>query len=354
MRRFLILSIPVLLIFLVASIYYFQSDSYTNYELTEEEEKRISDNREKQERKEEDLDRPIEEPVIIKNQGYHEYTLYSKSPDNRWVSYIFSHEVNEENTQDNWRIKDIKVGDMAEGAPTKNNLDLVDEINITDSNNTHEYAYKELGSDDHIGNSHGKEIVEELKFTLDGENLDFENEKIYSGNELIISKFSNLYSEIDRGVQLAEVHIDYHFDSEGLTLNTTTNWIEDVNMEFAWVSLFPFIRGDEQSTMFRFLNSEEEYDISKDNTVVPRSDENGGILYNNENDLSVTIEVLDPQNSLNNYSDNGWAKSFVADSLGANKFYVGRVSGDTSGEGRLVEAGETWNVEQYWRIEMPE
>lgn len=344
----------MLFIALCASLYLFYDKDFMKEELTQEEKEKREEVRNEREAKKEEQNRIIEDSVIIKKNSNNEYSIFTKAPDNRWVNYKFSHEVNEENTQDNWRIKDIQVGNMIDGAPSKNKLGLTDTIPVSDSNNTHEYAYKEVGADDHIGNSHGKEIVSELVFRMDESDLNFDEEDIFSGNQLKITKKSTLFSEMDRELEIAEVIADYNFNNDNLTLNTTTNWLEDTNLEFGWVSLFPFIRGEGQSYMFSFLNEGEEYDISEDNTIVPRSDENGGTLYNNENDLSVTIEVLNPEVSLNGYIDNGWAKSYVADSLGTNKLYIGRMSGDTTGAGRVVNAGETWNVEQEWNISMSE
>lgn len=354
MKKYSVLLILVLVIAFGASLYLIQNDDVMKEGLTQEEKEKQEAIKKDREAKREEQNRIIEDSVIIKKNSNNEYSIYTKAPDNRWVNYKFSHEVNEENTQDNWRIKDIQVGNMIDGAPSKNKLGLTDTIPVSDSNNTHEYAYKEIGADDHVGNSHGKEIVSELTFNMDESELNFDEENMVSGNKLTISKTSTLFSEMDRELEIAEVIADYKFDNEKMVLNTSTNWTEDTNLEFGWVSLFPFIRGEEQSNMFSFLNEGEEYDISEDNTIVPRSDENGGTLYNNENDLSVTIEVLNPEVSLNGYIDNGWAKSYVADSLGTNKLYIGRMSGDTTGAGRFVNAGETWNVEQEWSISMSE
>lgn len=118
-----------------------------------------------------------------------------------------------------WRLQWVYAGDE--------NLNILDYLSVSGE---WECALKLKDADDFMGGStHGDEIMSNVCWIVDGQEVDMAT---WSGgfcHELRMARKSTMYDPRDHVTQTAEHGVEYVFDSEGLTMSQSVKWL--VNAE---------------------------------------------------------------------------------------------------------------------------
>lgn len=195
-----------------------------------------------------------------------------------------------------------------------------------------ELAVRQRGKSDFMGGTmHGDEEKTGFSLNIDGESVDPDADKAYHAQCVEFHQDSNLL-EADKSerIPLAHVRKHWHFSSDGLQLDTRIEWLEAIELEAAYLAMFPLARQNEYGVIstsgFRDPDWEEE-DLSTPQFSMSYTPAARAIALGPEG-LKAEVQIL-----------SGWDKPMrkfnFSNSVHYNKFYF-----DFTGPGYNTRPGE--------------
>lgn len=271
--------------------------------------------------------------------------VFKPTPTSEWMNITFGRDVDAETSKDTWRILLLSKCRI--------------EIPVSHPNrNLHATAYSLTGAWEYAfyingawcGTTHGYETNTSLDIKIDDEVPSLPVGTAIGGDSIVITTTSNLFYHVT-GLKIAEITNVYTFTVNGVELETSIKWTDPVLISTMYWPMFPVKRNVDKSSL-GLLDGETEYqDMSVAGFTELHKDVAGGVTWNNSNGFRARVEVLNPSEALNDYLNNGSAKTYFSNSSNPayNKLYFTRIFGT----GVTPETDEIWNCHSLFTFEYP-
>ncbi len=266
--------------------------------------------------------------------------IYVPSND-AYVCYSFGHVVDKNINADNWRI--VAAYSCDEEGQRR--------FRIVDSGEW-EMAIMLEGRPDYIGgNNHGNEVVEEIAFSIDGEECDITcitDKKDFK--TVSVFEKTRMFDPSETSLQVAVHEKNYVFDAQGLTLTQSVYWKTVCDVTCGYMAMLPVIREDNWNNRLKITGKDgiafpAEYSLSKDGTN-PTLGRVGGVLRAEiASDAGFTASFEMTKNV-------GIAKEeqfFVTSSPARNKMYF--LCTDQQKK-HVTSIGECWKTQTIYKIKL--
>lgn len=149
---------------------------------------------------------------------------------NGYIKYDFQHCVLDSINADSWRIKDA----------TKSSVNLIDSTKITTKGEWECAIHLNNRNDFSGGILHGDEIVNNIKFIIDGSVTNPQTlTSAVNFKELKIIENTTLYDPNDNTTQIAIHGKEYIFTKDGLILNQSLKWLVAEDLTDCYMAMFP-------------------------------------------------------------------------------------------------------------------
>lgn len=193
-----------------------------------------------------------------------------------------------------------------------------------------ECAIKEEGAEDFVGgNAHGDEQLVSIVASLDGKKLDLNTNFIVTGRDLEILRDSILDRCNTPGDQVIKHFVRYHITTEGILINQTVEWLQQMTLGNSYLVMCPIAR---EYTPWAYIDTTNEFaDISTAEHTRPSKAGNKGhySLWGDNFFIKIEFECDGAFDT---------CRSFITNSERYNKVYHDFVG--TEGGAKVAEVGK--------------
>jgi hypothetical protein len=287
------------------------------------------------------------EIIIVKNKDQINIFLKASiNPEgNRYIQYTLQHVQSDAINLDEWRITVAyeveKTGDFTFTNVYPNNNP------ITHKGSEWDCAIRESNTVDFIGGYHGDERMSSVKFYADGIEKDLNTAENITCADFKFSQTSTLF-KCETNIPVAKHLKTYTSISNQLKTEQEIEWLEALNIETAYLTMFPIVRKMDVGKGAQ-LTDKASWDVDKFRTVYDVSMESFTAGIGRAIKNVRTTKILGTTTGLSaevNSSPNPLLpnNNFRIDTRPSyNKFYF-----DFTGKNYLTKIGEYWkNVSTY-------
>lgn len=244
------------------------------------------------------------ETTINGTKIYSKFAIYQKpSYSKYWNKYLFYHivksAVNGTNgPEDVYRIYKLQniVSNSTYGFPIYNPT-----VDITTPGNWEKAV--QIEGNPLMGGMHGYEKVTGIRFIGDGVNFIPSMGSINSNEKLEIVENSNLLNPKNTSKVVAKTVTTYIWNGANFTINTQYQWLIKAKIVTAYAAMFPTKYSKSAAYMGQILGNHAEK-FQKNRSII-RANSAKGTVWDETNNLHMSMEILNPKYALNNYRTNG-------------------------------------------------
>jgi len=283
--------------------------------------------------------------------SYAKYAIYQK-PSNctTWNRYLFNHMVNKakpgvNGAENDYRI--YKLQNVVSGTITTSSLDIKATEDLTSPGNW-EKALRIAGKSEKIGGMHGYEIYTGIIFIEDGKRIFPDTNLITKCNNLQICETSDLFNPNNPAQVVAKTTTIYEWNGETLKLRNIYKWKINTRVVEAYAAMFPTRDSPTVTSRGEIKGSSEENFQTR--TKVLHLNSAMGVVWNNKNNLHMSMEITNPKTALNNYLNSGNSKigeTWFRTSGKYIKLYMSRVSPPKS---EKITPNTVWDIRTVYKV----
>ncbi|ADZ10530.1 hypothetical protein Metbo_2316 [Methanobacterium lacus] len=294
----------------------------------------------------------IQTDMKIKGKSvYAEYAIYQKPTNSTtWNRYLFNHIVNKAKTGVNGPENDYRISKLQNVVLNDNtkNLQIKSSTDLTSPGNW-EKAVLLTGKSEKIGGMHGYENYTEIVFYKDGKLL-FPNinNPITKCKNLQIKETSNLFNPNNPSQIVAKTITTYEWNGEALKIQNIYNWKINTTVLEAYVAMFP-TKNSPTVTSEGKING-----LLTENFQTRTTDLHGNsaiaVVWNNLNNLHMSMEITNPIIAFNNYSNTGnttHGETWFRTASSYIKLYMSRVCQPKT---EKITPNTTWNIQTTYKV----
>ena len=261
-----------------------------------------------------------------------------------YIRYAFGHSVDANINADSWRIFRAVAVDE----------NLTDRFHVT-AHGEWEMALRLDGGTDFIGGIlHGDEVMENVKFFLDGKECDISTlTSLTDFSELRIVENTILYNPDVANENVAEHSKEYIFTADGVTINQRVKWLMAKTLTTSYSCMLPMIRGNDTVSELQITadyyddNDYKTYDVSVGGMsgypFTWHRDVTRACFWAEESGIFASAEIVKQPPALT-----GGGMSFLQNTVNQyNKLYFS-ICG--IGATYTTSANETWRWSQRYTI----
>ena len=174
------------------------------------------------------------------------------------------------------------------------------------------------------------------------------NNPVIHCNNLKILETTNLLNPNNLKQVIAKTTTMYEWNGKNLRIHTIYNWKINATVTKAYVAMFPTKNSTTVSTKGQITGLPIENFLTRRNEL--RGNSAMGTVWNNVNNLHMSMEILNPSIALNNYLNNGnngngktWFRSFGS----YIKLYICRVN---SPKYEKINDTSIWDIQTRYNI----
>jgi hypothetical protein len=289
--------------------------------------------------------------IINGKQYYAQYAIYQKPTNsNYWNRYLIYHIVNQPETGVNGPENEYRIYKL-QNVISDNTHSFIDTHNFKDLTAPGNWEKAlQLSETPLIGGMHGYELYTNILFYENGLRIiPGIDHPITSCNDLQIIENSNLLNPNNLSQVIAATTTSYDWNGQDLNIHTIYNWKINATVTTAYAAMFPIINDPTVSSIGQISGLPIENFLTR--TIELRGDSAKGTVWNNINNLHMSMEILNPSTALNNYLNNGdkshgktWFRTLNAF---YNKLYITRV--DSPGY-ESVNNTSRWDIQTRYTI----
>jgi len=269
----------------------------------------------------------------------------ANSESNRYIEYNIKHILNESSNTDLWRLYELYESENTSDSDIYSFKRVYDGKPIANAGGW-EFAIREVGASDFIGEYHGDEKLKSVLLSVDGNPISI-NDSQYIAENFSFEQNSELYSW-HSGEIVALRKKQYIFSHSGLILNQRIEWLASLNLNHAYMTMFPIKRkidgdsGDQITDTGVFYPSGYVQDITNSGFDVNVSSNDNEVWITGE-DSNFRAEIkMNIYPTISNY------KLFISNTDAYNKVYF-----DIAGTGLnnyTTSIGEIWETSSSYKI----
>lgn len=283
---------------------------------------------------------------------YAKYAIYQK-PTNRTTTdrYLFYHMVKAPHPGVSGPENDYRIY-MLQGVIMGSNPSLIpystSSTNLTSPGNWENAL--QLNGTPYIGGLHGYEQYTSLKFYADGLNvIPSMTNPVIRCNDLKIIEKANLSNPANLSQVIANITVLYEWNGQNLKITTDYQWKIKAIVTIAYAAMFPTNNSTKVSSMGQIQGLPVENFLTR--TINLRANSPNGTVWNNINNLHMSMKILNPSTALNNYLNSGNATSgetwFKSHLNYYNKLYISRVNYP---DFEVVNNTTKWHIQTKYTI----
>jgi len=288
------------------------------------------------------------ENIVNGTKIYSKFAIYQKpSYSTYWNKYLFYHIVKNavigtNGPEDVYRIYKLQ-NIISNSTALPVNYSTID---LTTPGNWEKAV--QIAGNPLMGGMHGYEKVTSILFSEDGLNFVPTLGSKKSSEKLEIVEDSNLLNPKNTSQVVAKTVTTYIWNGASFTINTQYHWLIKAKILTAYAAMFPtkYSKSAAYNGQIQGNNAEKFYE----NGNVLRANSAKGTVWDEKNNLHMSMEVLNPSSALNYYKNNGnstngktWFRKFGA----YIKLYISRVH---SPKYEIVTNKTKWYIRTLYSI----
>lgn len=288
------------------------------------------------------------EKTLNGTKTYARYAVYQKPAySSYWNRYLFYHIVKSavngsSGPEDVYRI--YKLQNIVSNS--NNVLPIpVKNIDLTTPGNWEKAV--QISGNPLMGGMHGYEKVNSIFYYGNGIKFIPRENYINSFNKLEIVETSTLLNPKNNSQAVAKTVTEYIWNGASLTINTKYQWLVNAKIVTAYAAMFP-IKNSKNSAYEGQIVGEDVQNFHKENLV--RANSAKGTVWDSNNNLHMSMQILNPTSALNSYKTNGnctngktWYRKFGS----YIKLYMTRVH---SPKYEMVTKKTVWYIKTLYNI----
>ncbi|UTB32658.1 MAG: Ig-like domain-containing protein [Methanobacterium sp. ERen5] len=246
------------------------------------------------------------EKTVNGTKTYSKYAVYQKPAySTYWNRYLFYHIMNPAVNGINGPEDVYRIYKLQNILSNSNNI-LPISIQSTDLTTPGNWEKAvQISGNPLMGGMHGYEKVTSIFYYGDGIKFIPTENLINSFNKLEIVETSNLLNPKHNSQTVAKTVTKYIWNGASLTIDTKYSWLVNAKIITAYAAMFP--TKNSKNTAYRGqIVGENVQNFHKENDL--RTNSAKGTVWDNNNNLHMSMEVLNPISALNSYKTNGNSK----------------------------------------------
>ena len=288
------------------------------------------------------------EKTVNGTKTYSKYAVYQTPAYSAyWNRYLFYHIVNPavngtNGLEDVYRIYKLQniLSNSSYSLPTP-----IQSTDLTTPGNWEKAV--QISGNPLMGGMHGYEKVTSIFYYGDGIKFIPKENLINSFNKLEIVETSDLLNPKHNSQVVAKTVTKYIWNGASLNINTKYQWLVNAKIVTAYAAMFP-IRNSENTSYKGQIVGQNVQNFHKNNII--RANSAKGTVWDNNNNLHMSMQVLNPISALNSYKTNGnsehgktWYRQFGS----YIKLYITRVH---SPQYEMVTKKTVWYIKTKYNI----